>query len=220
MVSQAFLERLKNYLNEKYKNDPGFEPFEIFCPDKMRNWMINTYGLSSFGVLEFPNGKVEVFSHAIEVWKDVIFDILTKRVYRYRLKKAKTEKEIEKMIFGEISKKEDEILENLANRRWEKYLDKKYVKKYGYFIIELFWEEEVARRISEKYGVEVRLEVSERSNFVSIFDSKEMTEEQIFNEIVKRAEVIHVAYKLVINYVEKRKFYEEFKANLARNMNK
>lgn len=221
-MNRSLLEKLRNYFNEKYKNDAGFKPFKIDMQPIDAKWRIRTYGSSNFGVEGLDDGKIRAFSHAIGVWDDAIYHTLMNRVYRYRLKKAKTKEEDEK-IFKMLHEEKNKILEDIVNRKWEKYLDERCVKKYGYFITELFWEEEVARRISKKYNVEIKLDMDlgYNSGFSSVLDPTSMTEEQIFNEIVKRADAIYVAYMLGIgrtkrDYEEKRKFYEEFQAKLKK----
>ncbi|MBO3754030.1 MAG: hypothetical protein FGF53_04025 [Candidatus Brockarchaeota archaeon] len=45
-----------------------------------------------------------------------------------------------------MHKERDEILNDLVNGKWEKYLR----RPYGGFILPLYWGKEVARRIKEK----------------------------------------------------------------------
>ncbi|MEM2287294.1 MAG: hypothetical protein QXS51_05915, partial [Thermoproteota archaeon] len=50
-----------------------------------------------------------------------------------------------------------------------------------------------------------------RTCYISVFDPKGMSEDQIFEEIVKRVKMVYDAYNLNHNWGERKKFEEEFK---------
>ncbi|MGB9622352.1 MAG: hypothetical protein ACPL07_00775 [Candidatus Bathyarchaeia archaeon] len=220
MVDEKFLEKLKDYLNEKYKDKPGFKPFEIDMRPvtKKYKWEIFTYWGYGVGVHEFVDDeKIEVCSHAVHDWEEGVEIWLWDFAYYPALKKAKTEEEKEE-ILKNMRREKEEILKVLADRgRWRKYLGK---QRYRGFILPLFWGEEVARRVRGKYGINVEFKMGPgyATYFSSIFNPKGMVEEQIFEEIVRRADVIHVAY-LMCNGVppyhkEEQKFYKGFEAKV------
>ncbi|MBO3755066.1 MAG: hypothetical protein FGF53_09385, partial [Candidatus Brockarchaeota archaeon] len=133
-------------------------------------------------------------------------------VKRYRLKRAKTEEEKQKII-DEVHRKRDEILEDLRRGEWEKHLINRY---YGGVIRTLYWDEDVAKRIGKKHGVNIALKMWEdRSYFVSSFDPSNMTEDQIFDEIVKRADICREAYTYALtSRKEKKAFYKELRKKI------
>ncbi len=92
MVSEKLLERLRDYLNEKYRNETKFKPFFIeirpsYLPD--RKWEINTDWSSGVGVYESLDGKIVVHSHRVGDYEDAVEIISLEYVYGPKLKKAK-----------------------------------------------------------------------------------------------------------------------------------
>jgi hypothetical protein len=61
------------------------------------------------------------------------------------------------------------------------------------------WGDEVARRVSEKHGVEVRFEIDTESGFITTFDSTRMDDEQLINETMKRVDAINEAREMFFN---------------------
>ncbi len=80
----------------------------------------------------------------------------------------------------------------------------------------LYWNREVARRINEEYGTDVIFELSGgRGFFTSTFDPSGMTEDQIFDEIVKRADICRKAYTYALtSRKEEGAFYKEFREKI------
>jgi ribosomal protein L1 len=52
------------------------------------------------------------------------------------------------------------------------------------------WGDEVARRVSEKHGLEVEFRIDTESGFFTTFDSTGMGDEQLINETMKRVNAI------------------------------
>jgi len=52
------------------------------------------------------------------------------------------------------------------------------------------WGDEVARRVSEKHGLEVEFRIDTESGFFTTFDSTGMDDEQLINETMKRVNAI------------------------------
>lgn len=215
-VSQSFPEKLKDILNEKYKNTRWFEPFELDTNPvfKDEKWCINTPMYGGFGVIGFTDGRIRVSTHVVDDWDDGIYNMLWP-LYEPKIKgKSKEEKE---KIWAIYDKEREEILNDVINRRWEKYLKGKYLRKpyYG-FIVGAFWADEVARRVSEKFSVEVIYYTNPGydSFFISFFDSKDMTEEQIINEVLKRTDAVSTAFKLYESRKQHDEEYKKFKKEL------
>jgi hypothetical protein len=61
------------------------------------------------------------------------------------------------------------------------------------------WGDEVARRVSEKHGIEVRFEIDYESGFFTTFDSTGMDDEQLINETMKRVDAINEAREMFFN---------------------
>ncbi|MBO3799877.1 MAG: hypothetical protein FGF52_02320 [Candidatus Brockarchaeota archaeon] len=74
----------------------------------------------------------------------------------------------------------------------------------------------MAKRTREKHGVDIIFEMcGDRPFFTSTFDPSGMTEDQIFNEIVKRADACREAY--VYEYSsrqEEKAFYKELRKKI------
>ncbi|MEM3079502.1 MAG: hypothetical protein QXF21_04210 [Thermoproteota archaeon] len=221
MVDEKFLEKLRDYFNEKYKAERGTEQFKIDLKplNKDEKWRIFANWWGGVGVHELVDGRIEVYSNRVRDWEDVVEILLNMDVYGSRLKKAKSEEE-RKRIWEKIWKEKEEILNDLANEKWEKYLEEKYLRRpYGNFILPLYWGKEVARRISEKYVVDVEYELTgHRTFFTSVFNPKDMSEEQVFNEIVRRADAVHAAHLMCeFDSEEKERFYKEFIEKVRRS---
>ncbi|MGB9717196.1 MAG: hypothetical protein ACPL4E_01980 [Thermoproteota archaeon] len=219
-MSQSFPERLKNYLNERYKNERYFEPYEIetnpnLLPStiegKHTKWSVETEWPESCSCIkEDVDGKVWIVSYPLCWIDDWLSEILWK-IYGPRIKGAEGEEK--RRLFARMHEKEDEIFNDLLNRKnWDKYLKKRL---YRDLVIDLMWSDEVAKRISEKFGIEIILVISHmnyKTYLNSSFDSKGLNEEQKFEEIKKRVEAILAARKLYGDSKERKKFWKELLA--------
>ena len=58
---------------------------------------------------------------------------------------------------------------------------------------------EVAKRVSEKHGIEVRFEIDAESGFFTTFDSTGIDDEQLINEIMKRVNAIAEAREMFLS---------------------
>ncbi|MEM2598728.1 MAG: hypothetical protein QXI87_00180 [Thermoproteota archaeon] len=227
-MSEAFLIKLKNYLDERLKNEVlvcSFKPFEIytlFPSGSPWKWQVHTESWTAVRTVEgFVDGTVVIKTDLLDRAGDHIRECLV-RSYRYKFAKAKDNKEEEERVDKAFQKEKKEAREDYFNRRnFEKHLKKSYWSAF----LRLLWFDEVARRISEEYGVKVEVlvdEVSCESGLESKFNGSNMDEEKKFEEIKKRVEAVVAAYKLAHTAyqtypLEKRKEYLEFaKAVLAK----
>jgi len=219
MVSRELLERIKDYLSEMFKDkitrpDLAYEIVDRPVPYlRGVEWHVNTDLDEGIGVHGLSDGRIEVSSHALGEHYGEALEIVTADLYRRRLEKAKSEEEKER-IRKEREREIEEVLDDLINKRWEKYLkDERLRRRYGTFI-DLYWGEEVARRIREKYGMDIEFIVGPvgRTGYTSVFDPEGMSEDQIFEEIVKRVKMVYDAYNSWYDWrKERKKFEEEFK---------
>lgn len=219
-MSQSFLNRLKDYLDERLKNEVlvlSFKPFEIeiFPPSDWRRWWVRTQSSTIVrSVMEHSDGTVAVESELLDKAGDDIGECLVKS-YRFKFAKAKGNKEEEEKVWKALKKEEEEAHKDYLNRmNFEKHLKKSYWRVF----LRLLWFDEVGRRISEKYGVEVRVAIDKvdyDAGLESKFDGRNMDEKKKFGEIKKRVEALIDAYKLCRLFThiypnEKRKEYLEF----------
>ncbi|MBO3809064.1 MAG: hypothetical protein FGF50_05655 [Candidatus Brockarchaeota archaeon] len=225
-MGREFLNRLKNYLDERLKDEAiwdSFKPFEIdvFSPSDWRRWWVRTESRVPVGfVMERSDGTVSVESELLDKAGDYIIECVC-RSYRFKFAKARGNKEEEEKIDKAHNEEIDEARKDYLNRRnFEKHLKKSYWRAF----LRLLWFDEVARRISEEYGVEVKVEIDDvdyDSGLISEFDGRDMDEERKFEEIKRRVEAVTAAYKLAYQAYgtskEKRKDFLEFcNATLAK----
>ncbi len=100
---------------------------------------------------------------------------------------AKTQEEKEK-IHREESKERERIIKDFRQGRFEKYLKKRGI--ISYCAKRHMWGVEIAKRVSEKHGVEVKFEIDSESGFFTTFNSTGMDDEQLINDIMKRVDAI------------------------------
>lgn len=217
MVSRELLERIGAFLNEMFKDkitrpDLAYEIVDRPVPYlRGVEWHVNTDLDEGVGVYGLSDGRIRVSSHALGEHYREGLEIITADLYRRRLEKAKSEEEKER-IRKEREREIEEVMDDLVNKRWEKYLkDERLRRRYGTFI-GLYWGEEVARRIREKYGMDIEFIVglAGRTGYISTFDPKGMSEDQIFEEIVKRVKMVYDAYNSWYDLGERKEFEEEF----------
>jgi len=191
----SMVERLRALLAEKFERRP-WEKVELLPPLPSKEWMI-AVRLSDFDIFikAYKNGKIEVDAGP-EPTEDEISEFYLWRKYKRKYEEAKTEEEKERIV-----KKECEeigrIIEDFKQRRFEDY-----IKKGGtiaYFAGRHMWGDEVARRVSEKHGIEVGFEIDTESGFITTFDSIGIDDEQLINEVMKRVNAIAEVNEMFFN---------------------
>ncbi|MGB9718824.1 MAG: hypothetical protein ACPL4E_10400 [Thermoproteota archaeon] len=230
-MSQSFLGRLRDYLNERLKDEGPykglFKPFKIDMPSSFpgEKWMVRCEegGIAAvMNIAESFDGTISVYSCRTDRGGEYIHECLLKS-YRYRFKKAEAKgREEEEKVWKVFREEKKRAREDYINRRnFEKHLKKSYKEAF----IRLLWFDGVAKRISEEYGVEVKLTIAKDSDcgscLVSRFNSKGMSDEEKLEEIKKRVEAITAACRLAqgayeIGYPpelqrEYRRKYQEFR---------
>jgi len=210
-MSRGLPERLRDYLNEKYKSEKWFHSYEFIERGKEdEKWELRTDWYDGCGgIREYVDGNVWILSGPLAYLGDGLHNVLL-RLYDSRIRSAKNEDE-EKRFYDELYKEEEDILGDILHRRnLNKYLKE---KEFRDLIIDVLWSEEIARRISQEFRVEVKYlidDVKWRTYFYSAFDSKNMDENRKFEEMVKRVEAIHAACKTYRLYDENED-YKKFK---------
>jgi len=198
-MSQALLEKLRDYLNERLKDEAlyfGFKPFEI-AKYQTGDLTVFTESMTPVRFVEFrADGMIAVESGLVDKGGDYIGECLVKS-YRHRFEKAEAKgMEEEEKVWKALGEEKKKVREDYINRRnLEKHLKKSYKEAF----IRLLWFDDVCRRISEEYGVEVKVRIDEidyDSGLISEFDGSNMDEEKKFEEIKKRVEAVIVACKL------------------------
>jgi hypothetical protein len=216
-MSQAFLEKLRDYLNERFKKEGRlFKPFEIDTSCPPYRWLIGDEGTTAVAIIiESVDGIVSVYSQRTDKAGDYIRERLVSS-YRRRFKKAEAKgKEEEENVWEAFNKEKDEICKDYINRRnIEKHLKKNYREAF----IRLLWFDEVARRASKEY--EVKLEIDDigcGSCLVSEFSGNNMSGDEKFEEIKKMIEAVIAAYKLADGAYKKKypselekEYYKEY----------
>jgi hypothetical protein len=198
-MSQELLEKLRDYLNERLKDEAlyfGFKPFEIL-KYQTGDRVVHTESMTPVRSVEFrADGTIAVESELVDKGGDYIGERLVKN-YRRRFKEAEAKgKEEEEKVWKVLRKEKKKVRGDYINRRnFEKHLKKSYREAF----IRLLWFDEACRRISEEYEVEVKVRIDEidyDSGLISEFDGSNMSDEEKFEEIKKRVEAVIAAYKL------------------------
>jgi hypothetical protein len=191
----SMVERLRALLAEKFERRP-WEKVELLPPLPSKEWMI-AVRLSDFDIFikAYKNGKIEVDAGP-EPTEDEISEFYLWRKYKRKYEEAKTEEEKERIV-----KKECEeigrIIEDFKQRRFEDYI--KEGGTIAYFAGRHMWGDEVARRVSEKHGIEVGFEIDTESGFITTFDSIGIDDEQLINEVMKRVNAIAEVNEMFFN---------------------
>lgn len=215
-MSQALLERLRDYLNKKFRDELGSAEFkiktkDIVCFDESKKelvrgrWEIEAEVFTSCRyICEYENGRVRVESLCFDAPGDAISEVLVK-LYQRELK-MKGEGEVS----AEKNRKEKEIHDDFINRR---NIEKHVRKPYGRVFTRLLWADKIAEEVSRKFGIEVKILIDDTSHdwrtfFTSSFDSSGMDEERKYEEIKRRVEAVSTARKLYDKSFKKE--YKEF----------
>jgi len=184
-------EKLRVLLAEKIKP----ERIELPPPHPPEKWMIiaRLYLYDIF-ITAYENGEVQIDTGPERTRSEISEYFWGK--YKYKEKEAKTEEERER-IKQRRKEEENQALEDFKQRRFEKYLKSK--DSISYFAAKHMWGDEIARRLSKRYGFEVKFVIDSESGFFITFDSKGMDDEQLINEIMKRVDAIAKARKMFLS---------------------
>jgi hypothetical protein len=212
-MSKEFLEKLRNYLNERFGCGTEYKQFEMETQPINRKWEIYNQGLVSCRfIYEYEDGRVQVESLCFDSPGDEVDEVLV-RLHQRELKVKEKSK-----IFAKIDEIRKEILEDLKNRR---NIERHVKKPYGHVFTRLLWADKIADEASRKFGVEVKVLIDDTSHhwrtyFISTFDSKNMDEDGKFEEIKKRVEAVSAARKLYDKSFKKE--YKEFHRELLEKL--
>ncbi|MEM2050341.1 MAG: hypothetical protein QXP19_01325 [Thermoproteota archaeon] len=164
---------------------------------KLTRWKI--YRSFSPCIQGYKDGTVKVGSVGLTSIREHI-NRVTYSLYEKKFDKAEKNRERERLerLMKKWKEKDDVIQRNLVGRRnLEKYMADRYLKN---LVLHIKYADEVAKRVSEKYGVEVihciDLPPEEYDYFCSIFNAKGMSENQILEEVKKRIDAVKEAYIL------------------------
>jgi hypothetical protein len=188
----SVVEKLRALLAEKFKSGK----IELLGHSSSREWMIAVrLYLYDIFITAYKNGEVQIDAGP-ERTKSEIWSYLDEKGYDRMYEAAKTKEEKEK-IYREELEEERRIIEDFKQGEFEKYLST--AESISYFAKRHMWGIEVARRVSEKHGIEVRFEIDYESGFFTTFDSTGMDDEQLINETMKRVNAIAEAREMFLS---------------------
>jgi hypothetical protein len=201
----SVVEKLRVLLAEKFERRP-WEKVELLPPLPPEKWVIAVRISFDIFITAYENGKILVDAGP-EPTRSEIREYLSRKKYGRMYEKAKTEEEKERIL-----RKEHEeigrILEDFKQRRFEKYLKMTSAFRFPGLRVRWsladcakshMWGIEVAKRVSEKHGIEVRFEIDAQSGFFTTFDSTGMDDEQLINETMKRVNAIAEAREVFLS---------------------
>jgi hypothetical protein len=191
----SVVEKLRVLLAEKFERRP-WEKVELLGYSSLRKWMIAVrLHLFEIFITAYENGKMQVDAGPERTRSEISEFYLWKK-YKHKYEEAKTDEE-KKRILQKEKEERNRIIEDFKQRRFEDYIKKGGV--IAYFAGRHMWGDEVARRVSEKHGLEVRFEIDTESCFFTTFDSTRMDDEQLINETMKRVDAINEAREMFFN---------------------
>jgi hypothetical protein len=181
--SQDFPKRVKEYLDEHFKGEPFYQPYEVRIGDILGwslekedlKWSVQSQSLSCYAVEKDVKGQIWVISDAIDRIDGWIEDYWRDGLDSSQLKV---------------------LLRDLQDKKnWRKY-DRKYRK----LMARLRFGEKIAELVTKKTGVKVVLFIPsdiyfKYCRFYSVFDANDMTDDRKMEEIKKRADAVFLAYK-------------------------
>jgi len=199
---------VKEYLEAKYREDPYPFHLPIVYPihyhilseemlavkksldGKKLKWSVSTSPFDiCMSVKEDEDGKVWVLSGCVDYVRDILYDYVKEKAY-------------------------DIMVELRDRRNWRKYR-----RKFGKVIAYLAWNDEVARRITEKTGIKIVHQIGLpeyydskiEGIFYAVKDLKDVSDPIKFLFITKMIDAIDEAFKLGL-FVDKfaREEYESF----------
>jgi len=190
----SVVERLRALLAEKFERRP-WEKVELLPPLPSEKWMIAVRLSFDIFITAYENGKIQVDAGP-EPTRDEISEFYLWRKYKQKYERAKTDEE-KKRILQKEKEERNRIIEDFKQEKFEKYL--KARRSISYFAKKHMWGDEVARRVSEKHGLEVEFRIDTESGFFTTFDSTGMDDEQLINEIMRRADAIAEAREMFLS---------------------
>lgn len=209
-MSEDIIERVKDLLAEKFELKP--EEIELLTSIPTEKWMViaRPPPLTHYGIFitKYEDGRVKVDTGSIptKVW---VRKYLNNKNYARKYREAKTPEEKEKILEEKYKELERIIEEDFKRGAFEKYLKAKGGTSYGsisYCAKLHLWAGEISRRVSSKYGLEVKFEIDTESSFVTEFNSSGMDKEQEVNEIKRRIDAIAEAREMLENEDEMNEF--------------
>ncbi|MEM4610518.1 MAG: hypothetical protein QW190_06495 [Thermoproteota archaeon] len=195
-MSENIVEKLRSLLTEKFKHE-HFSSIELLTPAPTEKWFIIVRLPPFYDIFltSYKDGRVEVDTGPVRTG-DGIREFHLYKKYRRKYEEAKTEEE-RREIYEKKDKEEDRIIEDFRQGMFKKYLRMK--GSIAYYAKEHMWANEVARRVSDKYGFEVRFNIDYESGFVTTFNSAGMDEEQMVREVMRRVDAIAEAREMFIS---------------------
>ncbi|MEM1554884.1 MAG: hypothetical protein QXJ72_08390 [Thermoproteota archaeon] len=210
-MEKSLPEMVKEYLEAKYREDPYPFHLPIVYPikydigiytageeskwgrsldGKKLKWSVSTSPFDiCMSVEEDEDGKVWVLSGCVDYVRDILYDYVKEKAY-------------------------DIMVELRDRRNWRKYR-----RKFGKVIAYLAWNDEVARRITEKTGIKIVHQIGLpeyydskiEGIFYAVKDLKDVSDPIKFLFITKMIDAIDEAFKLGL-FVDKfaREEYESF----------
>ncbi|MBO3842140.1 MAG: hypothetical protein FGF48_06965 [Candidatus Brockarchaeota archaeon] len=196
-MSESLVEKLRNLLIEKFNINP--KEFRLHIPASTETWAMTfwppSYRYHDYGIsiTAYKDGKLVVGSGPIYT-NEGIREVLFAYKYERRLRKAKSEEEVKK-IYEQAWEERKRIIEDFRQKKFEKHL-KGAVR---YFTRLFIWAEELAKRVSEEYGFEVKIDANSKTFFITAFDSTGMNDEQVVEEILKRVSAMVKVEAMLLN---------------------
>lgn len=185
------VEKLRNLLIKRFKETKRLGKVELLTTFIREKWCIAArFFPHDIFITAYEDDRIEVES-PMDHW-DGIRDVIWTYKYDRKFDKAKTEEERER-IRQEESKFERKAYEDFIQKKYEKYLNDRAL---NYTARQHIWANEIARRLSSKYGLSVEFLEDEKPGFASIFDSKGMSEGRIIEEVMKRVDAMVEAGKM------------------------
>lgn len=184
-MNRELVERLRALLVERLGIGP--EAIKLSETPSIGEWCIRVEPIKPrlrIYISLYEDGRIEVVSGSMHT-SEAIGDTLYTYKYDRRLKRAKTEEK--EGIREEAWREERTIVKDFIRKKFEKHLK----GAIAYFAKQYMWCDELARRLSEKYGFELKFIVeNEDTGFRMAFNSVGMGEEQVIQETVRRAEAL------------------------------
>ncbi|MGC8831980.1 MAG: hypothetical protein ACP5PQ_05320 [Thermoproteota archaeon] len=186
IITAGVAGKLRDVLFEKFKEDQHLWKIEFKTPSPKEKWWIAiTRSPYNIFIDAYVDGRIEVGIGSVDHW-DGIRDVIWIYKYDWKLKKAKTEEER-----GRIRQEEEEFehraFDDFNQRKYEKYLNDRAL---NYTARRHIWANEVASRLSSKYGWNIEFWEGEKPGFGASFDSTGMSDERVIDEILRRVDAM------------------------------
>ncbi|MBO3842289.1 MAG: hypothetical protein FGF48_07730 [Candidatus Brockarchaeota archaeon] len=194
--------KLWDMLAEKFKGNEDFYGIKIESKSEHKwHFIIHLHASHKIDIMRQVNGKVKISIGLKHVGHE-IEEVL--RLYRYNKRFKEASAEEEGRIYQEMRNERDMILEDFKQRKFEKYFD----WDVAYPAKKCVWAGEVARRVSEKYGLDVNFEM-DKAMFTGTFDSSGMSEGQVTEGVRRVLDAMIEAREMLENEVMMNEFLTE-----------